>query len=59
MDRIPELTSLHWLVLGLVSSWEFGMPERLAAEIGIEVADIEAVCQDLENLGWIQRVQTH
>ena len=55
----PGLTRLHWIVLGLVSTWEIGPPERLASEIGIDVADVERVCQDLENLGWIQRVGMH
>jgi len=58
-ERLPDLTMLHWIVLGLVSVWEIGPPERLASEIGIELADVEAVCRDLETLGWIRRVQMH
>ena len=57
VEQIPELTQLHWLVLGMVSTSEFSPPERLASEIGIDIADVERVCQDLEDLGWIQRVE--
>jgi len=46
-------------VLGLVSRSEISPPEQLASEIGIDVADIESICQDLEELGWIQRVGMH
>jgi len=55
----PGLTRLHWVVLGLVSRSEISPPEQLASEIGIDVADIESICQDLEELGWIQRVGMH
>ncbi len=52
-----ELTTLHWVVLGLVSAWKFGPPERLASQIGIDVEDVEQVCADLERLGWLRRVE--
>ena len=58
-ERVPALTTLHWVVLGLVSNWELGIPEDMASEIGAEVADIESICRDLEDLGWIERVPTH
>ena len=54
-DR-AELTTLHWVVLGLVKTWQFSPPERLANQIGIDVEDVEQLCQDLERLGWLQRV---
>jgi DNA-binding MarR family transcriptional regulator len=56
VERHPELTHLHFVVLGLVSTWEFGPPESLATEMGIDVEDVEALCRDLEQLGWIRRV---
>ena len=55
-SRVPALTSLHWMVLGLVSVRKIGAPERLASELDLDVDDVEAVCGDLEMLGWIQRV---
>ena len=58
-ERASELTTLHWIVLGLVSTWRFGPPERLASEMGIALADVESLCQDLERLGWIRRVGLH
>jgi DNA-binding IclR family transcriptional regulator len=54
-DR-AELTTLHWVVLGLVRGWQFSPPERLANQIGIDVEAVEQLCQDLERLGWLQRV---
>ena len=54
-DR-AELTTLHWVVLGLVKTWQFSPPERLANQIGIDVKAVEQLCQDLERLGWLQRV---
>jgi hypothetical protein len=55
----PALTSLHWLLLGLVSVNKIGVPERLAAELDIDVDEIETLCGDLEMLGWIARVEVH
>lgn len=55
-DR-AELTKLHWIVLGLVSAWEFGPPERLASQIGVDIEHVEEVCADLVRLGWIRRVE--
>jgi hypothetical protein len=55
----PALTSLHWLLLGLVSVNKIGVPERLAAELDIDVDEIETLCGDLEMLGWIERVEVH
>jgi hypothetical protein len=54
-DR-PRLTSLHWLVLGLVTVREIGIPERLASEMHLDLEEIETVCNDLATLGWIERV---
>jgi hypothetical protein len=50
------LTNLHWLVLGLVAVRELGVPELLASEMDVDLTDIEAVCNDLAALGWIERV---
>jgi hypothetical protein len=55
----PALTNLHWLLLGLVSANKIGVPERLAAELDIDVDEIETLCGDLEMLGWIERVEVH
>jgi hypothetical protein len=58
-SRAPALTSLHWIVLGLVSVRKISAPERLASELELDVTDVEALCGDLEMLGWIQRVELH
>jgi hypothetical protein len=55
----PELTSLHWLLLGLVSSRQIGVPEDLAAELQLDVDEVETLCGDLEMLGWIERIKVH
>jgi hypothetical protein len=55
----PALTSLHWILLGLVSVRKIGVPEKLAAELDVDVDQVETLCGDLEMLGWIERVEVH
>ena len=55
----PTLTTTHWLLLGLLSAGKIGTPERLAAELDLDIDQIETLCGDLEMLGWLERVQLH
>ena len=58
-ERPPDLSELHWIVLGLVSTWGIGPLEHLASELALDVAHVERLCGDLEALGWIERVGLH
>jgi hypothetical protein len=55
----PALTSLHWLLLGLVSVRKIGVPERLAEELDVDLDQVETLFCDLEMLGWVERVEVH
>ena len=55
----PTLTTTHWLLLGLVSARKIGTPEILAAELDLDIDEIETLCGDLEMLGWLERVDLH
>jgi len=59
MQQPPELTSRHWLLLGLVSSRQIGVPEKLAEDLDVDLDELERLCDDLEMLGWIERVGVH
>ncbi len=58
-ERVPDLTELHWVVLGLVSTWGMGALDVLASELDLDVDHVERLCGDLEALGWIERVGVH